>query len=152
MADFLAKKVENWRAKVLALTKAYDVCPREAYSVLTKSVQAEWNFLIPDCGKYLSALEMTIKDNLFVKVMGQSTLDELERSLISLPARKGGLGITKPVEIASDLFDTSRKSSEFITEAVLGEEECSHEEHKSAYVELLMYLLKKPRSSLKRAI
>ena len=35
--------------------------------------------------------------------MGQSTLDELERSLISLPARKGGLGLPNPVEIASDL-------------------------------------------------
>ena len=36
LAEFLAKKIENWRAKVLALTEAYDACPHEAYSVLTK--------------------------------------------------------------------------------------------------------------------
>ena len=51
----------------------------------TKSVQAEWNIVkrvLPDCGKYLNALEMTIKDNFLVKVMGQSTLNELERSLV----------------------------------------------------------------------
>ena len=63
--------------------------------------------------------------------MGQSSLNELERGLMSLPARKGGLGIPNPIETASDIFETSRKSSEIITKAILGEVEFSHEEHKS---------------------
>ena len=48
-----------------------------------------------------------------------------------MPTKKGGLGLPNTVEFASDLFETSKKSNEIITKAVLGEKEFSHDEHKS---------------------
>ena len=45
MKEIVHKKIKNWQAKIQILSAAADFCPHESFSVFTKSVQAEWNFL-----------------------------------------------------------------------------------------------------------
>ena len=64
MKEFVNEKIKNWHAKIQFLSAAANFCPHESFSVFTKSVQAEWNFLmrvVPGCDEILKPLEDSIK-------------------------------------------------------------------------------------------
>ena len=63
MKEFVHEKIRNWQAKIQLLIAAANF-PHESLSVFTKSVQAEWNFLIrvvPGGDEFLKPLEDSIK-------------------------------------------------------------------------------------------
>ena len=64
MKEFVHEKIKNWQTKIQFLSAAANSCPHDSFSVFTKSVQAEWNFLIrvvPGCDEFLKPLENSIK-------------------------------------------------------------------------------------------
>ena len=64
MKEFVNEKIRNWQAKIQLLSAAANFFPHESLSVFTKSVQAEWNFLIrvvPGGDEFLKPLEDSIK-------------------------------------------------------------------------------------------
>ena len=72
-----------------------------------------WCFLqrtIPDTKTYFEPLEGTIRDKLIPAIIGRRVTD-LERKIISLPVRLGGMGIQNPTLTA----DTEFRNSSIIT-------------------------------------
>ena len=68
-----------------------------------------WSYLqrtIPNIRHYFEPLEDAIKDKLIPSIVGRK-VTPLERRIIALPVRHGGLGIPNPVETADFEFQSS---------------------------------------------
>ena len=107
MKEFVHEKIKNWQAKIQLLSAATNFCPHESFSVFTKSVQAEWNFLmrvVPGCDEFLKPLEDSKKNQFISTVTNIYNVSNPQRKLFSLSAKIGGLGIPGPVVKASEHF------------------------------------------------
>ena len=99
MKEFVHEKIKNWQAKIQLLSAAANFCPHGIFSVFTKSVQAEWIFLmrvVQGCDEFLKPLEDSIKNQFISTVTNIYNLSNPQRSLFSLSAKNGGLGIPDP--------------------------------------------------------
>ena len=106
------------------LTKFAKEEPQLAYSAFTKAISMRWSFLqrtIPDTKHYFIPLEETIREKLIPAIIGRK-VNDLERKLISLPVRMGGLGIQDPTITADIEFRNSNIISRNLTELILNQE------------------------------
>ena len=111
---YISTKVGKWIQDVEQLAKIADDEPQLAYSAFTKALSMRWCFLqrtIPDTKTYFEPLEGTIRDKLIPAIIGRRVTD-LERKIISLPVRLGGMGIQNPTLTA----DTEFRNSTIITQ------------------------------------
>ena len=95
---YVKKKVDAWIQCVKMLASIAASEPHAAYSAFTHCLQSQWTFLcrsMPGTPILFQPLEDTIR-TIFIPSLLRREVNDLERDLISLPARMGGLGICKP--------------------------------------------------------
>ena len=122
MKEFVPEKSKNWQAKIQLLSAAANSCPHESFSVFTKSVQAEWNFLmrvVPGCDEFLKPLEDSIKNQFISTVTNIYNVSNPQRTLFSLSAKNGRLGIPDPKVKTSEQFEMSKKTSSLISDSIV---------------------------------
>ena len=61
------------------------------------------------------------------------TVTEAERSMISLPVREGGLGISNPTKTAEVNYKTAKASTQHLAKALLGQEKWNPVQHKCTF-------------------
>ena len=54
----------------------------------------------------------------------------MERRLFCLPAKKGGLGVSKPTSFAFESYNTSREAVTVLYDAIVDQHSFSHEDHR----------------------
>ena len=83
--------------------------------------QAEWNFLrvVPGCDEFLKPLEDSIKNQFISTITNIYNVSKPQRSLFTLSAKNGGLGIPDPVVRASEQSEMSKKTSSLISDPIL---------------------------------
>src|SRR6185437_16183369 len=94
------QKVDNWILAVKKLAVIATTQPHAAFSAFTQSLQGQWTFLsraMPGISHLFEPLEQSIWHD-FIRSLLRREVNELERDMLSLPARMGGMGIHKPVE------------------------------------------------------
>ena len=84
--------------------------------------------VIPNCAAALTPLRDIINKKFLPTVIGGSISDQ-EKTLFSLPARMGGLGVRDPVESAQQVYWASRKCTGKIISAIKGDEAFTVQEH-----------------------
>jgi len=97
---YVRKKVESWIQAVKTLSAIASTEPHAAYSSFTHCLQSQWNFLcrsMPGNALLFQPLEDAIR-MIFIPALLRREVNDLERDLISLPARLGGMGICKPTD------------------------------------------------------
>ena len=98
--EYVGKKVAHWVAAVKSLAEIAATEPHAAYAAFTHALQCQWTFLsrvMPDTHTLFQPLEDVIRRS-FIKAITRKDVNNLERKMLSLPARLGGLGISNPVE------------------------------------------------------
>ena len=68
----------------------------------------KWTYLsrtIPDIEEFLKPLKDTIRKQFLPALTGQNAFKDLERDLMALPVRHGGLGITNPSKNVSTIYE-----------------------------------------------
>ena len=98
--------------------------PQLAYSAYTKAVLMRWGFLqrtIPNTKQYFLPLEAAIRDKLIPAIIGR-TVSDLERNIMSLPVRLGGMGIQNPTYTADIEFRNSSIVTRNLTELIIRQE------------------------------
>ena len=121
MKEFVHEKIKKWQAKIQLMSTAGNFCP-QSLSKFTKSVQAEWNFLmrvVPECNEFLIPLEDSIKNQFISTVTNIYNVSNPQRSLISLSAKNAELGFPIPVLKASEQFEMSKRTSFLFLESIL---------------------------------
>ena len=74
--------------------------PHAAFAAFTQCLQGQWTFLsrtMLDSSDLFRPLEDSIRKD-FIRALFKRDVNDLERDMLSLPARMGGMGIFKPAE------------------------------------------------------
>jgi hypothetical protein len=139
---FVAEKVAAWVKRVEALQAYCIYAPHEVYTVLTKSLMAEWAYIqrvIPDCAEEFAPLDAAIDTVAVPSLFGCShnddgaapgargvprvaTVPQAVVDLCSLPASRGGLSIRRPSATAPEAFTSSRAGAATLVAALLAEQ------------------------------
>ena len=98
--------------------------PQIAHAAFTKALCMRWSFVqrtIPGVKHLFEPLEAAIREKLIPAVVGR-TVSDLERRLLALPVRFGGIGLNNPVETAEFEYETSVKITENLRRLIINQE------------------------------
>ena len=99
--------------------------PQAAYSAYTKCISHRWTFVqrtIPSTKDLFKPLEECIRNIFIPSIIGRAVSD-IERSIVSLPVRFGGLGIADPSENSEREFEASLAVTSSLSELILQQEQ-----------------------------
>jgi len=112
ISNYVSQKVNLWIEELTLLSVIAKSQPHAAYSAFTHGIISKWLFIartIPDVSSCYQPLEVCVRNIFIPAVTGRPPPGDLERDLLALPARVGGLGITNPVHLSSVEFEASTK-------------------------------------------
>ena len=99
--SYVQQKVAKWTQQVEELSNIVITQPHAAYSAFTHGLISKWTYLsrtVPDIESYMTPLEDAIRQKLLPSITGQNAFNDLDRQLLALPGRHGGLCITDPTK------------------------------------------------------
>ena len=122
--QYVVKKVEAWTKDIDQLTAIANDEPQAAYTAFTKALCHRWGFLqrtISGISILFAPLEEAIKEKLIPAIIGRK-ISDIERRILALPVRMGGMGIQNPV-LSSDVeYNTSVSVTESLTNLIIRQE------------------------------
>ena len=124
-SSYVKDKVKDWVASVDVLAKIAVSQPHAAHSMFVHRLQARWGFLmrtVPLLSELLQPLEDAIRMRLIPAILGKEVSD-LERSLLSLPAKFAGLGMRNPVEECEKAYERSKALTKPLTKVIVQQDE-----------------------------
>ena len=110
VAQSIQKKVAKWCLQLQTLCSIAITQPHAIFAAFTHSVVHQWIYLartIPNISTFFTPIEDIIRSNLIPSLTGRAPPGDLERLLLSLPPRLGGLGFTIPTNLSAIEFDAS---------------------------------------------
>ncbi len=122
--EFVEKKVRNWVEDVEELAKIAEDEPQSAFCAFNTAIAHRWTFLqrtVENISIYFQPLEDAIRHTLIPALVGRQVTD-IEREMLSLPYRFGGMGIQNPVETADREYDTSVEITRDLTQLILAQD------------------------------
>ena len=127
-ADFKEKyvknKVDSWIQDVEQLSDIAKDEPQIALSAFTKALCMRWCFVqrtMSGVSHIFQPLENAIRDNFIPAIIGRK-VSEIERRIIALPVRFGGIGILNPVETSDIEYETSVKITSNLKNMIVNQE------------------------------
>ena len=136
-AAWVDPQVRQWIAGVHSLAAAARRYPQTAYAGLSRSLQAEWQYLqrvTPNISPAFAPLETAIA-TVFLPALLDASVDEIAklRPLLALPTRMGGLGIPDPTTTGEFCYGASTESTKLLQESlVAGTPLCATEHRRVA--------------------
>jgi hypothetical protein len=133
-AAWIDPQVEQWVAGVHLLSKVARRYPQTAYAGLSKSLQAEWQYVqrvTPNIDQAFAPLETAIAE-IFLPALLDSSVQEAAqlRSLIALPVRFGGLGIPDPTTTGAACLSASTDATSLLTDSLVHNAPFCAQEHR----------------------
>lgn len=102
---YVNSQVSDWCGQLKTLSSIAMSHPQEAYCAFTHGLKGKWSYLsrtTPDIGDLLLPLEKVLREELIPAITGRPCSGDLERELLWLPPRLGGLGIINPTTLAGE--------------------------------------------------
>ena len=119
--QYISSKVEDWCHEVRQLSQFAHTQPQAAYATLVHGLRHKWSFIartMPNTASLFQPLEEVITHHLIPAITGRQPPGDLERSMLALPCRDGGMGIINPTTLSSQ-YDSSIKITQPLVERVL---------------------------------
>ena len=120
--SFVQSKVEKWNTELKSLAKIASTQPHAAYSAFTHGLTSRWTYLArttPNISTLLEPLETTIRTELLPTLTGRAPPGDLERDLLALPDRLGGIALFNPTKVADRQFRSSLLTSDPLRDLIL---------------------------------
>ena len=98
LEEYVSEKVTNWVKEVAQLAEFAKTQPQACYAAYTFGLKHRWTYFLrtlPDIQDLLEPLESAISEQLVPAIVDRGC-NQLERDILALPARLGGLGLTNP--------------------------------------------------------
>ena len=108
--EFVADKVKSWIEEIQTLAEIASTQPHAVYSALVHGVSSQWLFITrttTDIEHLLQPLEDAIHQILIPALTGRPPCSKVERDMLALPSRLGGLGIPNPSSNSQSSFHAS---------------------------------------------
>ena len=112
--QFISDRVNSWERKLLFLSDIAKSQPHAAHAAFTHGYVHKFTFLCrtnPNIEGYLHPLENCIRSKFIPSLTGRSPPNDIERDLLGLPPRLGGLGIINPTRLSTGEFSASKSIS-----------------------------------------
>ena len=110
--EYITSKVADWTKEVKKLATIAACQPHTAYAVFTHGLSGKWTHLartVPGTSDFFKPLEEVIRHRFIPALTGRSAISDVERDLLTLPTRLGGLGIINPSETTISQYVSSLK-------------------------------------------
>ena len=95
------------------------------YSCFTKAIAHRWSYVqrtIPGIDRLFIPLEEVIREKLIPAIVGRKVSD-IERRILALPIRHGGMGIANPTKTSEHEHDASLRITNNLTQIIYNQEE-----------------------------
>ena len=122
---YVSSKVKKWVEDIEMLADIAAEEPQAALSAYTKSICHRWTYIqrtISGCGMLFKPLENCIRNTLIPAILGRPVSD-LERCILSLPVRFGGLGISDPAENADREYAASKRITKNLSDLIIEQQQ-----------------------------
>ena len=119
---FVDEKIAVWSNELMALSDIAVSQPHAAYAGFIHCISSRWSYLSRTCPNICNkfdVLEQIIRQRLIPSLIDRNSLNDIERELLSLPIRHGGLGINNPSKISSSSYDASLAVSTPLIDLIL---------------------------------
>ena len=110
--EFVYGKVKSWCKEIDLLSQVALSHPHAAFAAYVHGQTSKWTYIsrtIPGISHLLEPLEQAIQEKFISAITRHPSCSQIERSLLALPARLGGLGLTIPSSEAEHSFQASSK-------------------------------------------
>ena len=141
--EYVEDKIQEWVSDVITLAKFAKTQPHAAYAAYKHGLSSKWTYFyrtIPAISDMLHPLEETITNILIPALTGRSSISGLERELLALPPRLGGLGISIPsVEAALQHCYSLKVTAPIVAKIIAQNHDFSYEDicmHLTAKIEV----------------
>ena len=104
--SYMKQKVEQWSVELERLATVATAQPHLLSHLASPVSGHTWG--IPNISHFLQPLEDIISTHLIPALSGRKAPNNLERNLLSLSARLGGIGLTNPTEVSTSEFAASQ--------------------------------------------
>ena len=97
-----------------------------AFSALTLGLASRWVYVartIPNIGHLLQPLEELLRTKFIPSLTGRAVPSDLERVLLALPARLGGLGLLNPSHLSTTEYSASMKITQPLVDQIIKQDE-----------------------------
>ena len=121
---YVKKKIDNWIKDVEQLSDVAKDEPQLALCAFSKALCMRWCFMqrtISHMSHLFQPFEDVLRERLIPAIVGRKVSD-LERRILALPVRFGGLGILNPVDTADIEFETSIKITAILKQMIYNQE------------------------------
>ena len=103
--QYVQKRVNKWIDEVRCLTSIARTQPHAAFCAYTHGLAGKWTYLartVANITDLLAPLEAVIRSELLPALTGREAPNDVERDLLALPARLGGLGLIDPTQLTAE--------------------------------------------------
>ena len=122
---YVRDKVDKWTRDISKLAEIVKEEPQVALSAFYTGLSHRWTFLqrtVADIGPLFEPLEQTIRNELIPAIIDRNVSD-MEREIISLPYRFGGLGIQIPPETEGPEYRASKEITNGLTDLIFNQDD-----------------------------
>ena len=122
---FVESKITSWVKDVEELSVVAKEEPQIAYSAFTKGLSSRWCYIqrtIEGISELFKPLEDAISQSLIPAILGRE-VSALERDMLALPLRYGGLGIQNPEKTSVREYIASKKITNQLTALIVNQDQ-----------------------------
>ena len=124
LEEYVGEKVDEWVNEVTKLADFAISQPQACYAAFTFGLRHRWTYFLRtlrDIAELLEPLERAINEVL-IPAVTDHTVTKVERDLLGLPVRMGGLGFTDPVVTSSSEYEASIKVTNPLVRRIVEQE------------------------------
>ena len=111
LEEFVNEKVTSWVKEVVQLAEFARAQPQACYAAYTFGLKHRWTYFLRtlrDIQDLLKPLEDAIS-NILIPAITERTFNQMDRDILALPVRLGGMGLSNPCHDAKQERDSSIK-------------------------------------------
>ena len=110
VSSFISEKIQLWAKELKLLSAIATTQPHAAYAAYTHGLTGKWLHLartVPSISSHLKVLDDILTTVFIPNLTGRPPPNEVDRRLLALPARLGGLGVSMLSSTSDDNFVAS---------------------------------------------
>ena len=122
--EYLNSKINKLVEDVEELTTIAKLEPQFAYACFSKAIYHRWTYIqrtVRNIAKNFDPLELAIRENLSPSIIGRK-ISDLERRLLALPVRLGGLDISDPTKLSDFELNSSVNVTRSLTDIIINQD------------------------------
>ncbi|PFX13573.1 hypothetical protein AWC38_SpisGene22326, partial [Stylophora pistillata] len=123
LQDYVNEKVTSWVNEVVQLAEFAQIQPQASYAAYTFGLKHRWTYFLrtlPDVQDLLEPLEEAISQVLIPAIVGRKC-SKLDRDVLALPVRLGGLSLSNPCHEAAREHASSIQVTSSLVEHIMAQ-------------------------------